>query len=80
MEINPNDFEMDEQKFEILQQHEVTRLEIFADLLNTCFGLETEKDQLDSPTMSSKTTIFKNAFFLGRYEVCCRLQSFYINI
>lgn len=57
------------EKYRILQQNEPVRREIFADLLKIHLDLDTQKNLvLDSPSNSSKT-IFKNAYFLGRYEV-----------
>uniref|UniRef100_A0A1A9VB40 BPL/LPL catalytic domain-containing protein n=1 Tax=Glossina austeni TaxID=7395 RepID=A0A1A9VB40_GLOAU len=66
LEINPNEFEANENKYHTLKQNETIRHEIFSDLLRTHLGLsvKSEKD-LNGLTMK---TVFKNAYFLGRHE------------
>lgn len=79
MEINPIDFEGDEEKYCILQQNEAVRREIFADLLKVYLEIDTQKNPLLSSPSNSSSTIFKNAFFLGRYEVSTSTRNRYNN-
>uniref|UniRef100_A0A1A9X1X6 BPL/LPL catalytic domain-containing protein n=1 Tax=Glossina brevipalpis TaxID=37001 RepID=A0A1A9X1X6_9MUSC len=66
LEINPNEFESDENKYHILKQNEATRHEIFSDLLKNHLGLNVHLEN-DSNCSATKT-VFQNAYFLGRHE------------
>lgn len=68
LEINPNEFEANENKYRTLKQNETIRHEIFSDLLRTHLGLSV-KSEKDLNGLTIKT-VFKNAYFLGRHEVC----------
>ncbi|XP_037897765.1 biotin--protein ligase isoform X2 [Glossina fuscipes] len=66
LEINPNEFEADENKYRTLKQNETIRHEIFSDLLRTHLGLNV-KSENDFNGLTMKT-VFQNAYFLGKHE------------
>lgn len=64
LEVDPMQYEFEESKFNALKESNVTRLEIFNDLLKVHLGIEFR-----SPLQITTSVIYKSAFFLGRHEV-----------
>lgn len=69
LEADPSQYEFEESKFAALKQSNVTRLEIFSDLLSTHLDIEVNAKPSIPPTYSS-------GFFLGRHEVRARATLF----
>ena len=65
LEADPSQYEFEESKFAALKQSNVTRLEIFGDLLSTHLGIEIN-------TEKKVPTTYTSGFFLGRHEVYFR--------
>lgn len=64
LEADPNIFEHDEDKFEILKQSDKARIEIFTDLLSSHLGIVVINiDERDKPKR------YTSAFFLGDHKV-----------
>lgn len=63
LDADPNGYEHDDHKYAALMKSDVARLEILTDLLSTQLGLITDSRGGHTSTM------FPNAFFLGRHEV-----------
>ncbi|KAL6267955.1 hypothetical protein P5V15_001023 [Pogonomyrmex californicus] len=61
LEIDPMQYEYEEDKFEALKKSNVARLEIISDLLSTHLGLETSHDQISIQ--------YTSAYFLGKFEM-----------
>lgn len=70
LEINPSEFEADEPKFLILKQNDNIRHEIFADLLKNHLTLSVQSNKPTATNGTGPKLVFKNAYFLGRHEVC----------
>ncbi|XP_058791298.1 biotin--protein ligase isoform X2 [Phymastichus coffea] len=62
LEADPSQYEFEESKFNALKESNVTRLEIFTDLISTHMGLDVNPKPKIPPTYTS-------AFFLGRHEL-----------
>lgn len=62
LEVDPTQYEYEEDKFKALKESNIARLEIISDLLSTHLGMEI-KDH------TSEAAIYTPAYFLGRYEV-----------
>ncbi|XP_043801888.1 biotin--protein ligase isoform X2 [Apis laboriosa] len=64
LEVDPMQYEFEESKFNALKESNVTRLEIFNDLLKVHLGIEFR-----STLQITASIIYKSAFFLGRHEL-----------
>ena len=62
LEADPSQYEFEESKFMALKQSNVTRLEIFSDLLKSHLGIEINTEPKIAP-------VYTSGFFLGRHEV-----------
>lgn len=63
LEVDPTQYEYEEDKFKALKESNAARLEIISDLLSTHLEMETISH-------TAKTdVIYTPAYFLGRYEV-----------
>lgn len=63
LEVDPAQYELEENKFNALKQSNVARLEIFNDLLNTHLGVKVTE------TSTETSVNYTRAFFLGRHEL-----------
>lgn len=61
--MDPNCYEHDDYKYAALMKSDVARLEILTDLLSTHLGLIVDNRD------GHPSSMFPNAYFLGRHEV-----------
>ncbi|XP_032674789.1 biotin--protein ligase isoform X2 [Odontomachus brunneus] len=62
LEVDPTQYEYEEDKFKALKENNVARLEIISDLLSTHLEMETKNH------VAETAAIYTPAYFLGRYE------------
>ncbi|KAL0117814.1 hypothetical protein PUN28_008894 [Cardiocondyla obscurior] len=67
LEIDPMQYEYEEDKFDVLKKSNTARLEIISDLLSTHLGLEVKRDT-NQPSIQ-----FTPGFFLGKFEMKMKL-------
>lgn len=67
LEIDPEEFEDDEEKFKALQKSNGARLEILKDILSKHFHLKCDEN--------TDKVQFGPGYFLGRYDVSCYIST-----
>lgn len=71
LEVDPTQYEYEEDKFKALKESNAVRSEIISDLLSTHLEMETTSHAAET------ATIYTPGYFLGRYEV---RKSNYVNM
>jgi len=64
LEVDPTQYEYEEDKFNALKESNAIRLEIIGDLLSTHLGMETMQN-------AEEVAKYTSAYFLGKFEVRC---------
>ncbi|XP_014489289.1 PREDICTED: biotin--protein ligase isoform X3 [Dinoponera quadriceps] len=63
LEVDPTQYEYEEDKFKALKESNAARLEIISDLLSTHLGMQTSQSAAQADVQT-----YTPAYFLGRYE------------